>query len=74
VLVHEAWFADDAQADGNHSSAAGAARIAAAAGVRALVLMHVNPFQDSDAALVSNARGSFPNVAVGCDLDELPLT
>jgi len=50
-----------------------AGRIAREAGVDHLVLIHVNPFQQSDEALAASAAREFPDVHVGVDLEALPL-
>ena len=68
VLAHEAWCTEDAPADkAGHSSAHEAATIARRAGVRSLVLIHVNPLGDP-AALEREAAAVFAEVAVGGDL------
>jgi ribonuclease BN (tRNA processing enzyme) len=73
VLLHEAWYAQDASDDGNHSAGGDAGRIAREAGVERLVLIHVNPLQDSDEALAASAAREFPAVQVGNDLASIPL-
>ena len=68
VLAHEAWCTEEAPADkAGHSSAREAATIALRAGVRSLVLIHVNPLGDP-AALEREAAAVFAAVAVGRDL------
>jgi ribonuclease BN (tRNA processing enzyme) len=68
VLCHEAWFTEDApREESTHSSAAQAAELALAAGVDALVLIHVRPGAD-DAPLLEEARSRFAGAVVGADL------
>lgn len=73
VLLHEAWYARNASADGNHSAAGDAGRIAREAGVERLVLIHVNPLQDEDETLAASAAREFPAVQVGIDLAPIVL-
>jgi ribonuclease Z len=77
LLVHEATFMeDDAEraAETRHSTAAGAARIAAAAGVRMLALTHISP-RYAGGQIRDEAREGFANVVVPRDFDrvEIPL-
>lgn len=54
VLIHEAAFLQeiiDARQMWSHSSAAGAGRVAQAAGVKKLVLTHLGPYTSTDAAI-----------------------
>jgi ribonuclease BN (tRNA processing enzyme) len=67
VLLHEAFWAVDETDDRTHTAAGGAARIAAAAGVERLVLMHVNPGLADDAELLRHARPHFAASEVGRD-------
>jgi ribonuclease BN (tRNA processing enzyme) len=71
VLLHEAWYAHDH--DDIHSAGGDAGRIAREAGVQHLVLIHVNPLNDSDEALAASARAEFPGAQVGMDLATIPL-
>jgi len=73
VLLHEAWYAHSASEDGNHSAGGDAGRIAREAGVERLVLIHINPLQDSDEALAASAASEFPAVQVGIDLAPILL-
>ena len=73
VLLHEAWYAEESSHDGNHSAGGDAGRIAREAGVERLVLVHVNPLQDSDEELAESARGEFPDTEVGADLVPIRL-
>ena len=67
TLLHEAFYADDETEDTMHSAAGEAARIAEAAGVERLVLVHVHPLQRDDDALARAARGRFEAAEVGRD-------
>jgi ribonuclease BN (tRNA processing enzyme) len=73
VLLHEAWYAQATSDDGNHSAGGDAARIARDAGVERLVLIHVNPLQDSDDALAESAHAEFAGAEVAVDLSPIPL-
>lgn len=73
VLLHDAWYAAETSDDENHSAGGDAGRIAREAGVERLVLIHVNPLQDSDEKLVESARNEFPGAEVGLDLARIPL-
>ena len=71
VLLHEAWYTEDApREEATHSSAREAARVAAAAGAGRLVLIHVRPGADEE-ALLREARDGFEHSDVGTDL--LPI-
>jgi ribonuclease BN (tRNA processing enzyme) len=74
LLLHEAWYAEAATDDNAHTAAGEAGRIARAAGVDRLVLIHVNPLQDSDNELARAACAEFPNASVGEDLVPLRLS
>ena len=68
VLLHEAfWAADEAPDDGMQPAAGEAARIAAAAAVERLVLVHVHPRLTDDAELIRFARRRFEATEVGRD-------
>ncbi|HEX5443879.1 MAG TPA: MBL fold metallo-hydrolase [Pirellulales bacterium] len=75
LLVHECNFPDsDAAlaARTGHSTATPVAQVARRAGVGRLVLVHVNPLADSEAALeLDNARPIFPNLVVAHDRMEI---
>jgi ribonuclease BN (tRNA processing enzyme) len=73
VLLHEAWYAQDSSDNGNHSGGGDSGRIARQAGVEHLVLIHVNPLQESDEELVASAAMEFPGAQVGVDLAAIPL-
>jgi ribonuclease Z len=77
VLVHEATFLDeDAQRarETRHSTATGAAELAAAAGVEMLALTHLSP-RYTGSQVRDEARAAFENVVVPRDFDriEIPL-
>ncbi len=71
VLAHEAMHASDTTDDETHTAAGEAARLAAAAGVERLVLIHVHPLLRDDEELLRHARPVFANVEVGQDGLEL---
>ena len=75
VLLHEATFADeesDRAEETSHSTAAGAARLAAAAGVRMLVLTHLsNRYFGPEIA--REAREIFPETVVPRDFDMIEV-
>ncbi len=67
VLCHEAFYPSDTTDDGGHTAAGEAGRLAAAAGVEELVLIHVNPELDDEEALLRYAREHFAATEVGRD-------
>ncbi|MDX6698515.1 MAG: hypothetical protein QOE65_1912 [Solirubrobacteraceae bacterium] len=70
VLLHEAWHTDaESPGDRTHSSARDAARVAEAAGVQRLVLIHIHPRAD-EAALLADASSVFPRTSLGVDLGQ----
>lgn len=78
VLVHEAYFADAADDAGRmaevtgHSCLSDVARVAAAAEVGLLVLVHVNPQLGEDASVnLGPARRIFSNTLLGADRMEI---
>jgi ribonuclease BN (tRNA processing enzyme) len=73
VLLHEAWYPQSTHHDGTHSAAGDAGRIAAAAGVQRLVLIHIHPLETSDDRLEAHARHEFAGTEVAHDLASIPL-
>jgi ribonuclease BN (tRNA processing enzyme) len=67
VLLHEATQGGDTTDDPGHTAAGEAGRLAAAAGVGRLVLMHVNPEVRADGELAASARAHFAASEVGRD-------
>jgi ribonuclease BN (tRNA processing enzyme) len=67
VLAHEAMYPGDATDDPTHTASGEAARLALAAGVERLVLIHTNPTLRDDEELLQHARPVFANVEVGSD-------
>ncbi|MFN2469703.1 MAG: MBL fold metallo-hydrolase [Gaiellaceae bacterium] len=67
VLCHEAFYPSDTTSDPGHTAAGDAARLAAAAGVDRLILIHVNPELDDDDGLLNIARAQFAATQVGRD-------
>ena len=71
VLIHEATYTNDmaTEADARrHSTAAGAARIAAEAGVGKLILTHFSTRYRDAEQLLAEARAIFPNTEAASDL------
>jgi ribonuclease Z len=76
VLVHEATYGDDMAAEApprGHATAADAARIAAAAGVRLLVLTHFSARYRDVEPLLAEARAIFPNTEAAADFGSFPV-
>ena len=73
ILLHDAWYATKSSADRNHSAGGDAGRIAREASVDHLVLIHINPLQESDEALAESAKAEFAGAEVGLDLAPVPL-
>jgi ribonuclease BN (tRNA processing enzyme) len=75
LLLHECYFRDDqAQRarETGHSCITPVAQAARAAGVRRLVLVHVNPLATEDDPLgLDRARAIFPRTELGRDLAEI---
>jgi ribonuclease BN (tRNA processing enzyme) len=75
LLLHECYFGDDmpdqAELTG-HSCLTPVAEVAAQAEVGRMVLVHINPLLNSDAALnVEKAQTIFPHIEIGVDRMEL---
>jgi ribonuclease BN (tRNA processing enzyme) len=66
VLCHDAFRAGETGAEGGHTRAANAGRLAEGAGVGRLVLIHLSPDADED-ALLRDARSYFEPTVVGRD-------
>jgi ribonuclease BN (tRNA processing enzyme) len=62
---------DDATDDPIHAAAGEAARVAAAADVERLILVHVNPKPGWEDGLLEHAAAHFPRAEVGRDGLEL---
>jgi ribonuclease Z len=77
LLIHEATFADEEGAralETGHSTAREAAQVAAAAGVRQLVLTHLSARYSLTAAdLLREAKEVFPNTVVARDGIEIDI-
>jgi ribonuclease Z len=75
LLVHEAYFAedvDDLPANTGHSSLGHVAQVAAAANVRRLVIVHIDPQVEDDGAFnLTAARRIFARTTIGVDGMEL---
>jgi ribonuclease BN (tRNA processing enzyme) len=67
VLLHEAFWPDDTTEDVQHSAAGEAGRVAAAAGVERLLLVHVSAFVKDEEAFVAPARARFAATEVASD-------
>lgn len=77
VLIHEATYGDELAAEAAerfHSTAAGAARVAAEAGVRRLILTHFSTRYTDVTPLVEEARRVFANTDAAEDLAVFALT
>lgn len=71
VLIHEATYGEEmaAEADARlHATAAGAARVAAAANVKRLILTHFSSRYRDVGPLVEEARAIFPSTEAAADL------
>lgn len=68
LLLHEAWFASDSTESTTHTAAGEAARIALAAEVSRLLLIHVHPLLGDDEELLEPARRHFPHTHIAHDL------
>jgi ribonuclease BN (tRNA processing enzyme) len=73
-LLHEAWSTTaDARPNIAHSTAAEAGRVAAAANVGHLTLVHLNPRLTDEQALQDDARRHMPDAKIGEDGAQLKL-
>jgi len=68
LLLHEAWVARERTGSTTHTAAGEAARIALAAEVGRLLLVHVHPMLKAEEQLLAPARRRFPRTDVGHDL------
>jgi ribonuclease BN (tRNA processing enzyme) len=77
LLIHEAYFVDDANdlpAITGHSSLPHVAQVAAAANVRRLLLVHIDPQIDDDSRYdLASARRTFANIEIGTDSLEVDI-
>jgi ribonuclease Z len=76
LLVHDGMFAQELEEDAQqmgHSTAAGAARVAKAAGVRQLLLSHISQRYRSVRVLLQEARAIFPETKAARDLMSLEV-
>jgi len=76
LLIHDGMFAEELAEDARqmgHSTAAGAARDAKAAGVRQLLLSHISQRYRSVKVLLEEARIVFPNTLAARDLMSLEI-
>jgi ribonuclease Z len=74
ILVHEATYGADMQAEAGergHSTAADAARVATEAGVRRLILTHISPRYTDASPLLAEARAIFPATELAADFAEI---
>jgi ribonuclease BN (tRNA processing enzyme) len=67
VLLHEAFYAGDETDDAMHTAAGEAARLAAAAGVDRLVLVHSHPLLADEHEPLRHARRHFAATEIGRD-------
>lgn len=77
VLIHESTYGEEmtAEADARlHSTAAGAARVAAEANARKLILTHFSTRYGDVTPLVEQARAIFPNTEAAHDLAEFAVS
>jgi ribonuclease Z len=75
LLVHEATFLEEEAAraaETRHSTAAGAAELAAAAGVAMLALTHISP-RYNGREVRDEARATFRNTVVPRDFDRIEI-
>lgn len=77
TLVHECYFADGYEAIAEktgHSCATPVAKVARAAGVKRLILVHVNPLSlEDDPIGLAAVRQIFPQSEIGCDGMEIDV-
>jgi ribonuclease BN (tRNA processing enzyme) len=75
LLVHECYFTDEWQEQAEltgHSCLSRVADVAAKAGVKRLILVHINPLLQDDSELdLTAARRIFPNIEIGVDRMEV---
>ena len=76
LLIHEATYANDHANEARerfHSTAEEAAKIAAAARARALVLTHISARYDDTSVLRTEAESFFPHVKIASDFAEVAV-
>jgi ribonuclease Z len=76
VLIHEATYTEELREDADerrHSTAAGAARVAAEAGVGRLIITHFSTRYRDASALLDEARAIFPNTEAAEDFADFAV-
>ncbi|HEY6332704.1 MAG TPA: ribonuclease Z [Blastocatellia bacterium] len=76
LMIHEATFADDLQAEAfeyGHSTSVQAARVAAEAGPDRLLITHISSRYPDPSVLIKEARAWFKNTELAHDLMEIPV-
>jgi ribonuclease Z len=76
LLIHEGTFAEAEAAEAHargHSTVVDAARIAARAGARQLVITHISPRYADSRPLEAEARAHFPQVSLASDGQEVEI-
>jgi len=74
ILIHESTYGAEMQSEAGergHSTAADAARVAAEAGVRRLILTHISPRYTDAAPFLAEARAIFAETELAADFAEI---